>query len=222
MLVMFGIVFIATFILPSIMEPHYSIWPLSPDMSQKVRWHLYEKLNETRLQYAATAIADAIEYHNGKKALALNFVGYIDPITVNTTIRSLSKSLFGSEISDVVLYLGKHHEKVIKGQIFRHLNQWPFSIIVLDYKKSDPKDYLFLTSALDGNFPLLDSGTRTVRTNAAIFIFISDIMHQELAEIQENNLYTLDARVKEYMKDNGWPDRICQRIDHIIPFFAPS
>jgi len=212
--------FVSTFILPSLLEGSGSgAWPISPELSQKLRLSLYSILQDPQDHYAASAIADAIEYHDGKKALSLNLVGNVDN-KAEIIVGVISRALFGNEISDRVLVLQQGlPELVIKSKIVRNLKQWPLSIIIMEYKNMRPDDYSFLTSALDGNFPLVELDGDQVKTNQAIFIFVFDILQEEIAGLSKKELQSLDLLVKNQMKMDDWPARIIQRIDYVIPFF---
>jgi len=192
---------------------------VSLDKAQKLRSSLHQKLDSTEPQYTATAISDAIEFHDGRKALIMNFVGNVG-INANITVRTISRSLFDSEVNDRILVLEDQPELMLKSQIFRQLKQWPLSIIVMNYHKMVPQSYDFLTSIFDTNFPQLELNNNIIKTNQAIFIIVSNILQGEISKLyQDQSLHLLDKLVKDYMKENDWPARICQRMDYVIPFF---
>jgi len=211
---------VSTFLLPFVLERKgVGAWPISTELAQRLRWNLHDRLKEPQYTLAAGSISDAIEFHDGSKALTLHLVGNVAEIA-NITVQAISKALFGSDLSDRVLFVRDKPASMLKVQIFRQLKSWPLSVVILDYQNIAPSHADFLTSALDGGFPQLELNDDSVKTNQAIFVFVSEMLEQEVAQLQDGDrlgeLYNL---VKERMKQDGWPDRICQRVDNVIPFF---
>jgi len=131
-------------------------------------------------------------------------------------VRQMSQTLFGSDKSDRVLWLTQNtNEEELQEMVFNQMNTWPLSIIALEYGTVSPKNLHFLASALNDNDAFIMSNYDRASTEQAIFVIISDFEIGKYVSSDE-----LDQLVKQRMKKDNWPDRVCQRIRHTIPLHS--
>jgi len=184
-----------------------------------LRQAMEKDLNQQEI--AIQILLEALEHHDGKIPLSIHLIGNTK-IHSNITIKALSKSLFGSSENDRVVFLRGSDERLLKMRIVDELQTWPLSLFVLEniYQIQNAN---FLAPALDDNFPHVEyhfgSTIKRSATNEAIFLIVSDTQHLEVSRMVRMGEYdALERLAKKHLNNSGWPDRICQRIRHVVPF----
>jgi hypothetical protein len=214
---------VGTLFVPTPQRDRY--WPISDSLAQILRYKLNFVMKEQPV--AVNSLMDAFEYHDGRQTLSLHFVGNVSN-TAKLAVQQISDALFGSPDSTRVLYLTTNNEDTLRAQIFKQLVTWPWSVLVIDADRISANQLDFLTSMLNDNFPHLQFHDNKVRTDQAVVILVSNKFAQlitDFALVDDNqpasgdsDTDSLDALVKNMMKKDGWPDRVCQRLRHTIPF----
>jgi len=192
-------------------------WPLDEELIKRFEQNLIENIpNHPK---AIDLMKDIFQSHDGSKTLSINMVGDVD-VDAKIVVKKISKLLFGSEDSERVQYLDPNSKIPLKEQAFNLLKLWPMVVFVLKNTESISSKCSFLTAMLDENYPELEHQGNKVKTNQAVFIMISDILHDQVDKaLEEGSLDNLDQQVKQYLIEvYQFPARICQRIRNLVPF----
>jgi hypothetical protein len=217
-------------------ETKSKIWPLSTtkvELLQHELTKLESDLSHETFKSNLRDIVQIFEYHRGDKALSIHIVGKNtrkDQTAIGIMkgfIPAIARSIYGDDHQKNILILKEddqlNEDKMVE-MIVKQLQSFPSSLIAIENfgEKLNPLSFGYLTSALNDNHPFIEWNHNRVDTRESIFILASTFQPEEFNNYSsgssggDDEVDETEAKVKKALQNRKWPDRVCQRLRHLI------